>query len=213
MCPGCARVLRAPCAKKNQKKNDVQSVRQAGADKDKADQDGSKPLLFAAHVSNAEVERYLRERGDKPRRHSPHDVGQLGGWSKIFIYIYIKLFMYVVCSLFVCLPVGYTYIYIHIYSYLFVYVLFVCFRRDGVTPLFIACQEGRSKMLRSVCQAGADRDKADQDGSTPLLIAAHAGHAEVERYLRERGGKRRRHATHHVGQLGDRSKIYIYIYT
>ena len=121
--------------------------------------------------------------------------------------------MYVVCSLFFCLLVAYTYIYIHIYSYLFVYVLFVCFRRDGVTPLFIACQEGRSKMLRSVCQAGADRDKADQDGSTPLLIAAHAGHAEVERYLRERGGKRRRHATHHVGQLGDRSKIYIYIYT
>ena len=43
---------------------------------------------------------------------------------------------------------------------------------DGVTPLFIAAEEGHEAVVRALIEAGADVNKATDDGETPLFMAA-----------------------------------------
>ena len=44
-------------------------------------------------------------------------------------------------------------------------------------------------MVRYLCEAGADKDKAMADGATPLYAAAHMGHVAVVHALAEAGAK------------------------
>jgi ankyrin repeat protein len=57
-------------------------------------------------------------------------------------------------------------------------------RGDGVTPLFIAAQNGHMAIVRClVKELGADVNQAANGGFTPLLIAAQNGHLNVVRLL------------------------------
>jgi ankyrin repeat protein len=46
---------------------------------------------------------------------------------------------------------------------------------DGVTPAYIAVQEGQTRALEILVEAGCDVNQADKDGSTPAYIAAQIG--------------------------------------
>ena len=43
---------------------------------------------------------------------------------------------------------------------------------DGMTPLFIAAQQGHIDILRVLVKAGADLDQARDNGATPVNLAA-----------------------------------------
>ena len=58
---------------------------------------------------------------------------------------------------------------------------------DEVTALMIATQEGHLEVARLLCEAGADKDKADQHGATALMQASLLAHVEVARLLCEAG--------------------------
>ncbi|CAK9114106.1 Ankyrin-2 (ANK-2) (Ankyrin-B) (Brain ankyrin) [Durusdinium trenchii] len=56
----------------------------------------------------------------------------------------------------------------------------------GATPLHVACEEGYADVVRHLIECGADKDKArSDDGATPLLLASLEGHLEVVRTLLE----------------------------
>ena len=57
-----------------------------------------------------------------------------------------------------------------------------------MTPLFIACQQGREPVARLLLlERGAAVDQANNCGTTPLSIACEKGHEPVARLLLERG--------------------------
>ena len=55
------------------------------------------------------------------------------------------------------------------------------------TALMYASQNRHLEVVRLLCEAGADKDKADQDGHTSLILASQAGHLEMVRLLSEGG--------------------------
>ena len=56
---------------------------------------------------------------------------------------------------------------------------------DGVSPLFVACANGRVEVARLLIEHGADVDQAMDTGWTPLLMACAKGHVDVVRLLIE----------------------------
>jgi ankyrin repeat protein len=57
-------------------------------------------------------------------------------------------------------------------------------RYDGVTPLYIACQNGHLDVVdRLLKQNGIDINQSMNDGATPLYIACNNGHTSVARLL------------------------------
>ena len=52
-------------------------------------------------------------------------------------------------------------------------------KQTGVTPIYIAAQEGHAAVVSTLLAAGADKDAAKNDGATPVLIAAQEGHEAV----------------------------------
>ena len=56
----------------------------------------------------------------------------------------------------------------------------------GVTPAFIAAQNGHVDVLAKLCELGVSAEnlnQADNKGVTPAFIAAHEGHLEVIKFL------------------------------
>ena len=53
--------------------------------------------------------------------------------------------------------------------------------------MMFASVRGHLEVVRLLCEAGADKDKADNDGSTALMSASVRGHLEVVRLLCEAG--------------------------
>ena len=45
-------------------------------------------------------------------------------------------------------------------------------------------------MVRLLCEAGADKDKASQSGVTPLHLASLSGHRSVVQFLCEAGAQK-----------------------
>ena len=43
---------------------------------------------------------------------------------------------------------------------------------NGVTPIYIASQNGYDKVVELLLAAGADKDAATNDGRTPIYIAS-----------------------------------------
>jgi len=52
---------------------------------------------------------------------------------------------------------------------------------DGVTPLFITCQNGHEAVARLLLDRRAQVDLATNDGVTPLYITCQNGHEAVPR--------------------------------
>ena len=50
---------------------------------------------------------------------------------------------------------------------------------NGVTPLYIACEQGHAEIVTKLLAANATVDQADNDGVTPLSTACERGHTEV----------------------------------
>ena len=72
----------------------------------------------------------------------------------------------------------------------------------GVTPLWMASQNGQHEVVRLLVEAGADKDKArDTDGVTPLWMASQNGHLEVVRLLVEKGADKDIANNHRVTPL------------
>jgi ankyrin repeat protein len=59
----------------------------------------------------------------------------------------------------------------------------------GVSPLFIACQEGHLDVVRLLVENGADVNlrRANQGGRIALGKAARQGHADIVRFLLANG--------------------------
>ena len=57
---------------------------------------------------------------------------------------------------------------------------------DGMTPLLLAAQVGRSDILEALLNAGADINAEDVAARTALHIAAAEGHLEASRFLLSR---------------------------
>ena len=49
-------------------------------------------------------------------------------------------------------------------------------QQGGVTPVYIAAQEGHKAIVSALLAAGADKNAAIKDGATPLFVAAQQGH-------------------------------------
>ena len=60
---------------------------------------------------------------------------------------------------------------------------------NGMTPLFIACKNGRAAFVELLLDRGATIDQPMQDGSTPLFIACGYGHDAVVQLLLDRGAE------------------------
>ena len=58
------------------------------------------------------------------------------------------------------------------------------------SALISASANGHLEVARLLCEAGADKDKAQQDGWAPLILASENGHLEVARLLCEAGADR-----------------------
>jgi ankyrin repeat protein len=54
-----------------------------------------------------------------------------------------------------------------------------CIDNAGITPLWMASQDGHASVVSALLAAGAAVDCTDKDGTTPLCIASQEGHASV----------------------------------
>jgi len=55
------------------------------------------------------------------------------------------------------------------------------------TPLMDACEKGRNKIVRLLCEAGANLDPRDDRGATALNYATARGSSEIVQYLCDKG--------------------------
>ena len=58
---------------------------------------------------------------------------------------------------------------------------------DGTTALIVASQHGHAAIVEVLIQAGADIDKADNDGRTALMMACEKGHTTIVEALIQAG--------------------------
>ncbi|ROW04579.1 hypothetical protein VMCG_05053 [Cytospora schulzeri] len=61
--------------------------------------------------------------------------------------------------------------------------------KGWLTPLHVAAQKGRDKIVRTLLQHNADCNAKDSDGLTPLAHATIGGHTEVVALLLEHGAQ------------------------
>ncbi len=55
--------------------------------------------------------------------------------------------------------------------------------RDGLTPLYIASQNGYLEIVRELIQQGANVDLCGVENATPLIVASFSGHLEIVQEL------------------------------
>eukprot|EP00041_Stephanoeca_diplocostata_P028862 m.835286 g.835286 ORF g.835286 m.835286 type:complete len:528 (+) comp23454_c0_seq5:270-1853(+) len=60
-------------------------------------------------------------------------------------------------------------------------------KADGATPLFLAAQEGHSRVVESLVKANASLDATDEDGVSSLYIACFQGHTHIVQQLLNAG--------------------------
>merc|ERR1719203_579887 len=58
-----------------------------------------------------------------------------------------------------------------------------------ISPLTRACEAGYLEIVKLLCEAKADKERAARDGFSPLAIAARKGDVELARYLVESGAE------------------------
>jgi len=70
-------------------------------------------------------------------------------------------------------------------------------RLEGLTPLFMACQNGDAAMIKLLLANGADASKPNSLGTTPLMIAASSGSVPAVTTLIEHGARVNAHENVH----------------
>ena len=60
-------------------------------------------------------------------------------------------------------------------------------RLNGITPLFMASENGSAAMLELLLEAGADPNAAKETGTTPLMLAAASGSTDAVKVLLDHG--------------------------
>src|SRR5499427_8102156 len=73
----------------------------------------------------------------------------------------------------------------------------------GLTPLLYAARAGCLGCVRTMVEAGADKDRPNPDGMTPMIMALDNGAPEVAQYLLERG------ANPHTWDWWGRTPLYV----
>lgn len=58
---------------------------------------------------------------------------------------------------------------------------------EGLSPLYVAAQQGNSKCVRALIRAGADVNRRNKLGTTALGSAIKSGHLHVANYLQSHG--------------------------
>lgn len=73
----------------------------------------------------------------------------------------------------------------------------------GVTPLWVACNRGRTEVVRLLLSHEPKPllDVCDGEGDTPLMMAARRGHTEIVQMLVDSGANIYKHDRGNVGQL------------
>ena len=83
--------------------------------------------------------------------------------------------------------------------------------KRGMSPLYVACQEGHTEVVRALLSAGAMVDLPTKLGASPLYAACQKGHLEVVCTLLSGGarvdlpandGMSPLHTTCHFGHIG-----------
>ena len=73
----------------------------------------------------------------------------------------------------------------------------------GLTPLLYAARAGCLGCVRSMVEAGADKDRPNPDGMTPMIMALDNGAPDVARYLLDQG------ANPHTWDWWGRTPLYV----
>jgi ankyrin repeat protein len=73
----------------------------------------------------------------------------------------------------------------------------------GLTPLLYAARAGCLGCVRTMVEAGADKDRPNPDGMTPMIMALDNGAPEVAHYLLDRG------ANPHTWDWWGRTPLYV----
>ena len=73
--------------------------------------------------------------------------------------------------------------------------------KRGLTPLFLASQNGCLDIASLLIEKGADKNKAINEGATPLAIARGNGHLDVVSLLIDKGAAKDDGATHWRGSF------------
>lgn len=73
----------------------------------------------------------------------------------------------------------------------------------GLTPLLYAVRAGCFSCVRTMVEAGADKDRPNPDGMTPMMMALDNGAPEIALYLLERG------ANPHTWDWWGRTPLYV----
>ena len=125
----------------------AQLLCEAGADKDKAMQEGDTALLAASRNGCLEVARLLVEAGADKDKTNQYGATALMGPSRQGHLEVVRL----LCE------AGADKDNVD---------------EDGATALMQASTHGRLEVARLLCEEGADKDKADRDGDTALMLAS-----------------------------------------
>ena len=141
---------------------EVQKLLGQAAEKDKANEIGTTPLLIAAENGHLAVVRYLVGQGaDKDKTNtygeSPLFISSAKGRLTVVQYLLEQGADKDKAD------------------------------NDGCSPLFVAAQEDHLPVVQFLLEQGADKDKANNDGISPLHIAAQTGQWAVVRYLLRQG--------------------------
>lgn len=62
------------------------------------------------------------------------------------------------------------------------------FQNDGVSPLYIACQNGHDSIVQLSINKGADINWCRKDGVSPLYIACQNRHDNIVQFLINKKG-------------------------
>ena len=142
----------------------VETVRlllEAGADKNKAEQDGTTPLFVASQQGQLEVARLLLESEADQDKARNDDIGPLFIAAQQGHVEVARILLAAEADKNKAAGTG------------------------AITPLYSAAYEGQLEVARLLLEAKADKDKAVDNGDTPLCAAAYRGQLEVARLLLE----------------------------
>jgi ankyrin repeat protein len=134
----------------------VQQLVAAGADMEKADEDGSTPILWASYKSDIKIVRFLCDAGVDENKADNNGTTSMYWASHNCRSDIVKALSRADVNR---------------------------ATNDGSTPLIEASSRGSSMVVQLLIEKGASVDKANDDGDTPIYWAAHNGQVVIVQIL------------------------------